>query len=269
MHPWNPKDTEKFFRQELDAFNNARPGGHIIEICAAFKKGESYSFLFPWADGGNLTHLWNRHPSELIASRQMEWSDFNRWICVQCHGIIRDLRAIHGPHDTSPGIGNNNGDDLYGIHSDIKPVNILHFTEDGPLLGTLKVSDLGLMKFHRLISRTIMSKSMGNAYQTYRAPEHDLGMVRSRKIDIWAFGCLFAEFLTWAILGQNGIEKFQTIRLDEDKLFPDKDKGEWAEDNFFIMSQGTLAPFRVARRKSSVDEVCLLCTTWGFFLLFS
>ncbi|KAL7783243.1 kinase-like domain-containing protein [Trichoderma ceciliae] len=248
MHPLMPDERERFFRQELEAFHKAKPGGHLIEICAAFKKGESCSFLFPWADGGTLNHLWADQPHKLVATRGVEWSQFSRWICIQCHGIVRDLRAIHEPYDKYQNKEKNDVEDLFGIHSDIKPDNILHFSKDGLPFGSLKVSDLGLMRFHRLISRTVQSKSMGNAYQTYRAPEHDMGKVRSRKIDIWAFGCLFAEFLTWAICGKNGIETFKTRRINEDKRFPDENKGEWSEDNFFIMK--TKGP----KRKSSVDE---------------
>lgn len=254
MHPMTPDERDKFFQQELDAFQQARPGGHIIEICAAFKKGEKRGFLFPWADGGTLNHLWLRAPHEIVKSAGVKWADFSRWICLQCYGIIHDLFAIHEPFVMSA----KNDEDLYGIHGDIKPDNVLYFTKDGSPLGTLKVSDLGLMKFHRLISRTAHSKSMGFAYQTYRAPEHDLNKVRSRKIDIWAFGCLFAEFGTWALGGHNAIELFKTYRLDEDKGNIDESKGEWSEDNFFILKTTRFSQNKVAKRKSSVDEVRML-----------
>ncbi|KAL7957621.1 kinase-like domain-containing protein [Trichoderma compactum] len=254
MHPMIPDERDRFFQQELDAFHKAKPGGHIIEIRAAFMKGESRGFLFPWADGGTLNHLWAKDPNKIVADAGVPWSEFSRWICMQCHGIIADLWAIHEPYGIHVSAGTSN-EDLYGIHSDIKPDNILHFTgKDGPPLGLLKVSDLGLMKFHRLVSRTVQSKSMGNAYQTYRAPEHDMGKVRSRKIDIWAFGCLFAEFVTWAIGGENAIESFKTARIDEDKRFPDENKGEWSEDNFFIMRTTLLTQAKVPKRKSTVDE---------------
>ncbi|PTB36715.1 hypothetical protein M441DRAFT_150256 [Trichoderma asperellum CBS 433.97] len=246
MMPFDLKDN--FFRQELDAFQKAKPRSHLIEVCAAFKKGENYHFLFPWANGGTLIHLWNKRPQDIVTEKRVQWSEFSRWICEQCHGIFRDLLGIHEPQGQSQKDRTADKEDLYSIHSDIKPENILHFTEDGSPLGSLKVSDLGLMKFHRLISRTVQSKPMGAAYQTYRAPEHDMGMIRSRKIDIWAFGCLFAEFLTWAIAGQGGIEHFKTMRVDEDRHFPDKNKGEWFEDHFFTMRTGQ------PRRKQSVAK---------------
>lgn len=252
IHSMMPFDLKSaLFQQELKAFQQAKPGSHLIDVYAAFKKGENYSFLFPWADGGTLGHLWDKCPQQMVEKKQVKWPEFSRWVCRQCHGIVRDLRAIHEPRGTPQPKENSDKDELYGIHSDIKPDNILHFTDDGTPLGILKVADLGLMKFHRLISRTVQSKSMGAAYQTYRAPEHDMNMIRSRKIDIWAFGCLFAEFLTWAVAGQGGIEHFKTMRVDEDRRFPDKNKGEWFEDHFFSMSTGQ------PRQKISVAEVCI------------
>jgi serine/threonine protein kinase len=273
MMPFDLKST--LFKQELEAFQQAKPGSHLIDVCAAFKKGENYHFLFPWADGGTLNYLWDKDPQEIVSQKKVKWQDFTQWVCKQCHGIIRDLRAIHEPHGASQTMDNADADELYGIHSDIKPDNILyfqtmdnadadelygihsdikpdnilHFTDDGTPLGILKVSDLGLMKFHRLISRTVQSKSMGAAYQTYRAPEHDMNVMRSRQVDIWAFGCLFAEFLTWAIAGQGGIDHFKNIRVDEDRLFPDPKKGEWFEDHFFTMRTGE------PEQKKSVAQV--------------
>ncbi|KAL7892659.1 hypothetical protein HDV64DRAFT_166552 [Trichoderma sp. TUCIM 5745] len=239
FHSMMPFDLKSaLFNQELKAFQQAKPGSHLIDVCAAFKKGENYHFLFPWADGGTINHLWTKDPQTIVSEKQVQWAELGQWACKQCHGIIRDLQAIHEPHDASQTGDDADDDDLYGIHSDIKPDNILHFTDDGTPLGILKVSDLGLMKFHRLISRTKHSQSMGAAYQTYRSPEHDTGMMRSRKVDIWAFGCLFAEFITWVIAGRGGIDHFRNMRVDEDKRFPDPKKGEWYEDHFFTMRNG-------------------------------
>ncbi|EHK19916.1 uncharacterized protein TRIVIDRAFT_47121 [Trichoderma virens Gv29-8] len=253
MHLLRPEEIAIFFQQELDAFQNVTPGGHIIDICAAFKKGDSRGFLFPWAEGGSLKNLWSTSPRHIVEPARVGWYAFSRWICEQCHGIIRDLRKIHEPSDMFP---SDDVESLFGIHSDIKPDNILYFSDDGLPLGTLKVSDLGLMKFHRQFSRTKFSASMGNAYQTYRAPEHDTSRMRSRKIDIWAFGCLFAEFITWAIGGNHAIELFKTNRINEDKDYPDPDEtnGEWSEDNFFIIKRSLFPPYGKAKRKSSVKE---------------
>ncbi|QYT03052.1 Cyclin C-dependent kinase CDK8 [Trichoderma simmonsii] len=242
MYPMAPDERDQFFQQELNAFQMIKPGGHILEIRAAIKKGENRYFLFPWATGGNLNTLWAKSPSEVITSAEVQWSEFTRWICIQFHGIIKDLHTIH--------VRSDDANKLFGIHSDIKPDNILYFTQDGSQLGSLKIADLGLMKFHRQDSRTIKSASMGNAYQTYRSPEHDLGKIRSRKIDIWAFGCLFAEFLTWVIRGHDGVEAFKTRRMEDDKGVLNEDEGEWLEDNFFILKPYPY--YKKPKRKNSI-----------------
>lgn len=245
MHPMMPDERERFFQQELYAFQMVKPGGHVIEICAAFKKGDSRSFLFPWAKGGNLNTLWAKPPHSIITSAGVKWFQFTRWICIQCHGIIRDVRPIHDPPDDD--------ESLFGIHGDIKPDNILYFSNDGLPLGSLKVSDLGLMRFHRQVSRTMESASMGIASQTYRSPEHDMDKIRSRKIDIWAFGCLFAEFLTWAIRGHHGVEAFKTKRMDDDRVLSNGEGPEWVEDNFFIFKPFPLPPhYKKPKRKNSI-----------------
>ncbi|KAL6689731.1 kinase-like domain-containing protein [Trichoderma pleuroticola] len=245
MHPMMPDERERFFQQELYAFQMVKPGGHVIEICAAFKQGDSRSFLFPWAKGGNLNTLWAKPPYSIITSAGVHWSEFSRWICIQCHGIIRDVRPIHEPPDDA--------ESLFGIHSDIKPDNILYFSNDDSPLGSLKVSDLGLMRFHRQVSRTMESASMGNANQTYRSPEHDMDKMRSRKIDIWAFGCLFAEFLTWAIRGYIGVEAFKTKRMDDDRDLSNGERAKWVEDNFFILKPFPFPPhYKKPKRKSSI-----------------
>ncbi|KAL6823324.1 kinase-like domain-containing protein [Trichoderma camerunense] len=247
MHPFTSKEGDSLFQQELDAFRKVNPGGHVVEICAAIKQGDHRSFLFPWAEGGNLSDLWRRAPRDIIESAEVRWPQFSRWVCIQCHGIIKDLMAIHERFDDA--------NKLFGIHSDIKPDNILHFLQDDLHLGSLKISDLGLMKFHRQASRTKKSLSMGNAYQTYRSPEHDKGRMRSRKIDIWAFGCLFAEFLTWVIRGHNGIEVFKTRRMQDDREPGNSTDGEWLEDNFFVWKSFITIPKSLHAIPKSIQAI--------------
>ncbi|KAK4060843.1 uncharacterized protein Triagg1_10535 [Trichoderma aggressivum f. europaeum] len=235
MSQEKPESKDEAFRLELQALLKIDPDRHIIEICAAFKMGDSRCFLFPWANGGSLDELWIKSPSDIIESAKIQWSQFVRWICIQCHGIIKGLMTIHELRS-----GNEM---LFGIHNDIKPDNILYFSQDGPPLGTLKISDLGLMKFHKHDSRTRKSPSMGMAYQPYRSPEHDTSEIRSRKIDIWAFGCLFAEFMTWVIRGGNGVEAFKRQRIKG------SDPELW-EDTFFILKSSLFGSKKPTLKRS-------------------
>lgn len=35
------------------------------------------------------------------------------------------------------------------------------------------------------------------------------------KIDIWSLGCVFLEFITWLVLGSDGLEKFHDSRVEK------------------------------------------------------
>jgi len=59
------------------------------------------------------------------------------------------------------------------------------------------MSDFGLAKFN---SRASVERSTSRGHApTYRAPELDLKKTIGRMTDIWAFGCVFMEFITWHI----------------------------------------------------------------------
>lgn len=46
-------------------------------------------------------------------------------------------------------------------------------------------------------------------------PEYDLREDLSQPFDIWSLGCTYLEFITWLLLGAEGVENFRQIRLDE------------------------------------------------------
>lgn len=191
--------------------------------------------LFPWAAGGNLKTVWGEHPKSLIASHPLGWTDFTRWIATQCHGLVDDLRVIHGFIDDLNSRGTDKS--LYGIHGDIKPANILHFSQETKHhpLGTLKVADFGMLRFHRFESRSDRSEwRSGAAYQTYRSPEHEISFVVSRKVDIWALGCVCSELLTWVIRGPAGVREFQQERRKEHSHSGDYTGAPWVEEHFCV-----------------------------------
>ncbi|KFH43979.1 Cyclin-dependent kinase-like protein [Hapsidospora chrysogenum ATCC 11550] len=126
----------------------------------------------------------------------------------------------------------------FGIHGDIKPGNILHFQQEnqGYYLGRLKVADLGLLQFHGKASRAKKSSQRPDfASQTYRSPKHDLSRIMSRKVDIWALGCVFSEHLTWAMRGPGAVEQYEERRLEECIFSRDtRGKGKWTDESFFV-----------------------------------
>lgn len=206
-----------------------------MELCATFVVGKKYMFLFPWAEGGSLADLWKKEPAGLLSDIRSETSVLNQWIAVQCHGLVQDLYGIHGFLDEK--MPEKKGLPFFGIHGDIKPENILHFSQDEDHeLGCLKLSDFGMLQFHRRESRSRPSLIKTVFGQTYRAPEQEIGGLNpiSRKVDIWALGCAFSDFLTWAIRGKTAIGDFADVRYREPANLPINPKTPWNEDNFYM-----------------------------------
>jgi serine/threonine protein kinase len=138
------------------------------------------------------------------------------WIAEQCYGLVDAIDYIH-----DSGQKNEYGDPLFGQHGDIKPENILWYK-----LGEeeiLVLSDLGIAAVHREISRSAQPPTMTVTWD-YRAPERDmepphhgmdadaLGKI-SRAFDIWTLGCVFLEFIVWALDGNKGVRSFKMQRV--------------------------------------------------------
>lgn len=120
----------------------------------------------------------------------------------------------------------------YGIHSDIKPENILWFKGKDSGHGTLVIYDFGFTKFHDKTSRSI-AQPLGLS-GSYHAPEIKTTGQISRAYDIWTIGCLYLEFATWYLMGWDGVGKFERKRVKDDKLESDEDI---PTDKFFNLSK--------------------------------
>lgn len=153
---------------------------------------------------------------------------FLLWIAEQFHGIATGLRSIHDVRVQALRKSNviiipdfdDEINDYYGIHGDLKPENILHFSQlpESTGLGVMKIADFGLTKFHTKRSRTVEAHGGTTPAPTYMAPELELGVqggYRSRKSDIWSLGCVFSQFISWAVLGVQSVKDFDERRLAE------------------------------------------------------
>lgn len=225
--------------------------GHLVDLLTTFKYERKYHLLFRWAMGGNLSDFW-RTSNDALSHNSI------CWLAQQCYGLADGLDGIHNAKlsirevnevkevqtnksdtplsgqssmwvATRPTTPTTDKEDC-GRHGDIKPQNILWFKQDHNEfgLGTLKISDFGLTTFHTALN-TKVDKESTDVTMTYAPPEWEMEENISRPFDIWSLGCVYLEFLTWALLGSDGIAKFQRLRTD------DKDFGErYHSDNFYV-----------------------------------
>lgn len=107
-------------------------------------------------------------------------------------------------------------------HGDIKPENILRFTDEGDsettqTIGTLKLADLGRAQQHQFATR-YRDSNENEDWRTrwYEPPDlqeqvhQKAGGKISRLFDIWSMGCVIFECTLWLLYGHDSINQFVT-----------------------------------------------------------
>ncbi|KAM0477157.1 hypothetical protein ACHAP7_006540 [Fusarium lateritium] len=222
--------TDFEFKQELYALKKVSSESHVLDLHTAFKHGDKPCLLFKWAQGGSLSELMEMSPDELGFSGARQSEKLHEWVVLQMTGLAEGLYGMHDAHDDLSRCCIDRKEDFYGIHGDVKPDNILRFTDCDPA-GRLVLSDFGLTRFHTKASRS-HRRGNGPVSPTYASPEHnDYICGVSRRSDVWALGCVFTEMLTWAIQGPEAHKLYECTRLSEDDI--GREKGVWHMDRFF------------------------------------
>ncbi|KAI0867701.1 hypothetical protein GGS24DRAFT_484809 [Hypoxylon argillaceum] len=187
-------DSENTFEKESNALACMRKidHKHLIKCIAAVQKEQRYFFVFPWANGGNLREYW---ASNHFASSSIKTIS---WAISQMLGLADALKELHNCNTR---------------HGDIKPENILRFSDDaGPGHGRLVIADVGLAKVH---TNTTRSRHFPTRTVTgtarYEAPEAFLpDQSRSRVYDVWGLGCIYLEFIVWMLYGWDSLQRFNS-----------------------------------------------------------
>jgi serine/threonine protein kinase len=197
---------------------------HLIKLLFTYKFKNHYHLVFPFANT-NLRGYWND-------TGLPYWNkDTYCWFLHQIRGIASGLNAIHNYNTNLPLFGTrltmpgsnitqsgllkvDKGEDKYGRHGDIKPENILWSNElaGSGVVGKLQITDLGCGRFHNLESRSGVNAAGIPKTPTYMPPEVPLGHGISRAYDIWSFGCVVLEFVTWLLEGPQSIYGFSSAR---------------------------------------------------------
>ncbi|KAF5533865.1 serine threonine kinase, partial [Fusarium phyllophilum] len=202
------------YTQEVKAYRRLRlaqsPHPHIVPLLASFHRSGSYHFILPLADC-DLAMYWRENPNPSLNARAL------RWFGGQMRGLADALTTIH--------VGRINkqetGTDIYGVHGDIKPENILCRGCDSGW-ATFAFTDFGSSYFHTS-KETHIPKGLKHT-PVYRAPEIDItteGITQA--YDIWSLGCVFLEAIAWFYDGKAGIAKLIEARFDDSNNNPHRD----------------------------------------------
>ncbi|KAF6824935.1 protein kinase domain-containing protein [Colletotrichum musicola] len=193
---------------------------HLIQLLATFEvvnhaTGVStFYLLFDWAEG-SLNKFWQSNQN-LVGNKKHCF-----WMARQFYEISDALQSVHNERARTMQYLQDraSNDALYGRHGDIKPGNFLWFHSNTlPSPGLLALSDFGLGRLHTQVSRSKQDPKNIERTATYRCPEFDLpdGKISPRS-DIFSFGCVLLEYVTWFLMGLDAVENtFANSRLETD-----------------------------------------------------
>ncbi|PVH74783.1 kinase-like protein [Cadophora sp. DSE1049] len=179
-----------------------------------------YHLIFPFAEL-NLREYWKTTPLPEYSEKTVFW------ILRQCRAITSGLHLVHEYRYTQAQETESEEGRKFGRHGDIKAENMLWFSGEGDEHGILVIADFGLTDFHNRATRSGPAKSITGS-PSYEPPELVLFSRISRAYDIWSLGCMFLEFATWLVGGQEALDKFAIVRL-----LPGTDS--FKDDTFFTI----------------------------------
>ncbi|KAI1460311.1 hypothetical protein F4805DRAFT_389944 [Annulohypoxylon moriforme] len=202
---------QRLYENEVDALrtlkNSRSP--NVIKYYGSFRQNGTYNIILEYADGGDLAEFLKKTPRPKGDEVIQFWRSMS--LC------FRGLQCIHRLMNTS---GNN----LNGIHEDIKPENILIFKgpSGSPYDFVPKIADFGLftrVRGSKASSIDAMGRDrIGN--QFYSSPEtshhasyhENTPNAINTRADIFSFGTVLSEASAWVKGGHDEIRRYYERR---------------------------------------------------------
>lgn len=207
---------------------------NIVKLLGSYTQNGVHNLLFPLfpMDLEHFMHL------------EQRFGDFQQITAI--YSALEGLSsAIEQVHNLSLNIVEHKVElARIGYHHDIKPANIL--VDD----HTFYLADFGLgrMKPRNETSQTVWKSILGS----YVAPEcmdEDFGGLSvGRPLDMWSFGCIISEVITYIYRGPAGVDQFRESRFGPG-FFPD------CEDCYFFTKGGLKKS--VVKWFKSLGDICV------------
>ncbi|KAL8336903.1 hypothetical protein RB601_008413 [Gaeumannomyces tritici] len=187
----NPED----FKREIDALRAAREANHpnLIRFLSSYEKSNTYYIILPWAEGSTLQHYWNKNA---VRDQALIRKSIDQ--LLQLSDALQFLHFINFRH------------------GDLKPDNILHFTDPSRHLDNFVIADLGISSRHMHPTGHFgrQATKMKATTLAYEAPEvwTESDSPRSRKYDVWSMGCIILEHIIWLLWDIDALATFEDSR---------------------------------------------------------
>lgn len=209
--------VEEFYREDkcLRLLNRLKHP-NIIPLLGSYTYQEEHTFLFPF---------FSLNLDEFL-SRTERPGDFgwNFTFCSALTGLASALSKMHRLH-----LNEKEHDvdfEAIGYHHDLRPPNVLVSND------TFILADFGLGSLKDIAAQSHTPYKIISG--DYIAPEctdmDENPLTVNRGIDVWAFGCLILEVLTYMLKGSDGVQEFRKKRLTKGRLQQFKDSGFYQPD---------------------------------------
>ncbi|KAF7539289.1 hypothetical protein G7054_g2282 [Neopestalotiopsis clavispora] len=237
----------KSFRAGEEALNDARK--EVDTLCRVkrtlpsevyritlhhtiIEQNSRYLIVLPIADLGNLHQFLHAEPAVSSNTYELTPASFDeRFRNLPAHGVslagalakecvaIADaLRWLHA------GFSDDHAYSVNLAHMDLKPDNILLFDKGDNPVGWWKLADFGISVIKKVskdgnVENQTMHTRARRPKSTYQAPEVERAWDDSagnftvgRKSDVWSFGAIISEILTFNQKGPQGVVEFRNLR---------------------------------------------------------
>jgi serine/threonine protein kinase len=169
---------------------------NIIELLGCYTYRDSHNLIFPMAPGGDL--------SKLLKNDRPEYFTDNSTFLLALSGLASAINKVHNF------VVDEFQLELTGCHHDLKALNIL-VDKDRFILA-----DFGLSRFKDTAQDSATEFKTRKGYALAPECQELGGAFEKHKVhrwsDIWSFGCIVLDVLTYMLRGSKGVSDFFTRR---------------------------------------------------------